>query len=240
MEPLLIHEAADEQHEQLVGRGVLARSAVEVGRDGLEVARVDSVRDGGDLGRADSEHLRHVDAHVAGAGDHVIGAAHHRPLGGVDMGLGMVLDPALVASVLGGVHGDEPRPLDAPRRPLGRTGHEPVVRVDQIEREAVAQLGGERVHVGVHGVDPAHERARVLRELGFPPTHPHPMHYHPVLIGLGRQPAASAGEDVDLDPVADKVLGELADVAAEAALDHRRVLPGDEQDAHAPGPDPIE
>ena len=83
-------------------------------------------------------------------------------------------------------------------RALGRTGHEPVVRVDEVELEAVAQLGGERVHVGVHGVDPAHERAWVLRERRPPDA----MHDHPMLVGLGRQATAAAGEDVDLDSVA--------------------------------------
>jgi hypothetical protein len=54
----------------------------------------------------------------------------------------------------------------------------------------------------------------------------------PVLIGVGGQAAASASEYVHLDPIADQVLGELSHMAAEAAFDHGRVLPGDEQDTH--------
>ena len=63
---------------------------------------------------------------------------------------------------------------------------------------------------------------------------------HPVLVGLGRQAAAAAGQHVHLDAVADQVLGELAHVAAEAALDHGRVLPGDRAGRASPGGHPIE
>ena len=57
----------------------------------------------------------------------MVGSAHHRALGGVDVGLRMVLDPALVAAVLGGVDGDEPAPLDLARGLGRRAGDEPVV-----------------------------------------------------------------------------------------------------------------
>ena len=42
---------------------------------------------------------------------------------------------------------------------------------------------------------------------------------------------AAAGQDVDLDAELDEALGELADVAGQAALDQRRVLPGEDQDS---------
>ena len=85
---------------------------------------------------ADPEDVRDVAAHVARAGDHVVGAADHRALGGVDVGLRMVLDPALVAAVLGGVDGRQPAALDRAGRPARRrAGDEPVVRVDEIELE---------------------------------------------------------------------------------------------------------
>ena len=48
---------------------------------------------------------------------------------------------------------------------------------------------------------------------------------------LGRRLLAAAGEHVDLDPAVDQALGELADVARQPALDQRRVLPGEDQDA---------
>jgi hypothetical protein len=87
------------------------------------------------------------------------------------------------------------------------------------------------VHVGVHRLDPAHEGGRIARELRLA----HAVNAHPVLVGLGRQAAAPAGQHVHFDAVVDEALGELADVSAQAALDHRRVLPGDDEDAHADG-----
>ena len=93
--------------------------------------------------------------------------------------------------------------------------------VDEVEGEPVAQLERELAHVGVHLVDPAHERARVLRERRLADS----VHEHAVSFLLHGQMAASAGEDVDLDPLAHQVLGELAHVARETALDHGRVLP---------------
>jgi len=65
----------------------------------------------------------------------VIGGPHHGALGGVDVGLGMVLDPALMAAELGSVDGGQPGPLNLARRPLGGTGHRPVVGVHEIELE---------------------------------------------------------------------------------------------------------
>src|SRR5437773_8413205 len=50
---------------------------------------------------------------------------------------------------------------------------------------------------------------------------------------------ASPGEHVDLDTVVHEVIGQLADVAGQPALDHRRVLPGDQQHAHVADRDPI-
>jgi hypothetical protein len=71
---LLVDQPADQQHEPLVGRGVLRAQPRQVGDHGLEVARVDSVLDHGDPLRRDAEHARDVAAHVPRAGDHVVGA----------------------------------------------------------------------------------------------------------------------------------------------------------------------
>jgi hypothetical protein len=54
-----------------------------------------------------------------------------------------------------------------------------------------------------------------------------------VTLLLGAEAAAAAREHVDLDPVADQLLGELADVTRQATLDDRRVLPREDQDAQA-------
>ena len=47
-----------------------------------------------------------------------------------------------------------------------------------------------------------------------------------------RQPPAAARDHVDLDAERHELLGQLAHVAREAALHDRRVLPGQDQDAH--------
>ena len=144
VEALLVDQAPDQQHEAAPrGSAYLRPQRVEVGGSTgsrsrgsipLGIAVI--------LAGRDAEHVGHVDAHVARAGDHVIGPAHHGALGGVDVGLGMVLDPALVAAELGGVHGDQPGSLDLAGGQLGGAGHEPVVGVHQVELEALAQLGG--------------------------------------------------------------------------------------------------
>jgi hypothetical protein len=48
----------------------------------------------------------------------------------------------------------------------------------------------------------------------------------------GRRPAASPGQDVDLDAPSPQMLGELAHVPTQPPLDYGRVLPGDQQYAH--------
>ncbi len=48
---------------------------------------------------------------------------------------------------------------------------------------------------------------------------------------LGRRLLTAAGQHVDLDLALDQRLGELAHVAGQPALDQRRVLPGEDEDA---------
>ena len=57
-----------------------------------------------------------------------------------------------------------------------------------------------------------------------------------VAILDGLQPPAAAGDDVHLVAVADELLGQLAHVPREAALDDRRVLPREGQNPHGLGP----
>ena len=84
------------------------------------------------------------------------------------------------------------------------------------------------MHVHVHRLHPAHEGGRIARERGFADA----VHDHAVLVSLGRQAAAASRQHVHLDAGCHEMLGQLAHVATEAALDHRRVLPGDQQDTH--------
>jgi hypothetical protein len=135
-----------------------------------------------------------------------------------------------VAPELRGVHGDEPRAVEPAGELLGGGGHQPVVGVHEVEAQAVGQLAPGRAHVGVHGVDPADEGAQVvLRVLGLAQA----MHDHAVAVLLGRQAPPAAREDVDLDALAHELLGQLAHVTGEAALDDGRVLPREDQHARA-------
>ena len=171
-------------------------------------------------------------SHVPRAGDDPVRAADHRALDRVDVGLRVGLHPALVAAPLGRVHRGQPRTADLPRGKLRRAGDQPVVGVHEREIVLLAELVGELAHVGVHRLHPAHERARVLRELRLADA----VHEDAVALLLERQPASAAREHVDLGAAGDEVLGELADMPGEAAFDDRRVFPGDQQDAHtAPG-----
>ena len=158
----------------------------------------------------------------------MVGAADHPPLGRVDGGLGMVLHPALVAAVLGRVHGDQPRPAKLRGHLLGRPGHEPVVRVHEVEGASGHTAPGPREHVVVHIGHPAQERVDVAGEVGLA----HAVDVDAMALLLGGKMAAAAGEHVHLDPAREQVLGELSDVASEPALDHGRVFPGEQEDAH--------
>ena len=233
MEALLVDEPPDQQHEPLV-RGRVARPQPRQVGDGLQVAGVDAVGHHRDPRLVDPEHLGDVPAHVVRARDDPVGRAHHPPLDAVDVALRMLVDPALVAAVLGRVHRHEPRAAEAPRELARRARHQPVVGVDEVEGERVAERGARRAHVVVHRVDPADEGVEVvLGELGLA----HAVHRHAVAVLDRSQAPAAAGQHVHLDAGPDQPLGELADVASEPALDDRRVLPRQDQDAGRHGPE---
>ncbi len=154
-------------------------------------------------------------------------AVHHLPLGAVDVRLRRLVDPALVAAVLGRVHGGQERDAEAVgQRRRGRR-HEPVVPVHEVERLLLGELqpGGE--HVGVHAVDPGDEAVEVAR----PARLAHAVHDDPRALLAQRRVRAAAREHLDLHALADELLGELAHMAGEATLDHGRVLPGEDERA---------
>ena len=76
----------------------------------------------------------------------------------------MLVDPALVAAVLGGVDRGHQGRVEALREVVAGVGDEPVVAVDEVEVEAVAELDAGGEHVRVHPLDPGDE----LVELGGP------------------------------------------------------------------------
>ena len=162
LKALLVDEPADEQHEALVGRGEARAQLVEVA-DGLQVGGVDPVRDHRDPPLVDLVDVGDVAAHVVRARDDVVGAARHPGLDAVDVGLRVLVDPALVAAVLGGVDRREVRAAQPLGEPGRRAGDEPVVAVDDVEAQPLAELAPGGVHVRVHPLDPGDERVEVAR-----------------------------------------------------------------------------
>ena len=75
----------------------------------------------------------------------------------------MLVDPALVAAVLGGVDRRHQRRVEALGEVVAGVGDEPVVAVDEVEAVAVAELDPGGQHVGVHPLDPGDELAEVGR-----------------------------------------------------------------------------
>src|SRR5205085_1797722 len=104
-----------------------------------------------------------VTAHVVRARDHPVGAADHPPLDAMDVGLRVLVDPALMAAVLGRVDRDEPRSSEAFLQALRRGRYEPVVRVHEIELEA---LDDRRVLPGEDENAPRHRAAGGYRAGG--------------------------------------------------------------------------
>ena len=89
--------------------------------------------------RVDAEGVGDVLAHVGRAGDDAVGGADHPPLDAVDVRLRVLVDPALVAAVLGRVDGDQPRAAPAAGELARGVGDEPVVGVDEVEAAAELQ-----------------------------------------------------------------------------------------------------
>jgi hypothetical protein len=107
LEALLVHEPSDEEDQPLVAVGEVRAKRVEV-VDRHELGRVDPVGDHGDAGLVEAVDVRHVAAHVVRTGDDPVRAARHPALHLVDVGLRMLVHPALVPAVLGGVDGRDP------------------------------------------------------------------------------------------------------------------------------------
>ncbi len=98
--------------------------------------------------------------------------------------------------------------------------------------------GGE--HVLVHPLDPRDEAIEVARPARL--AHAVDVHAAALLEArsvVGADDAAPAREHVNCDSLADERLRELAYMARQPALDHGRVLPGEDEHAVADWRDPI-
>ncbi len=152
----------------------------------------------------------------------------------MDVRLRLLFHPPLVTAVLSGVDGRDVRDAEVVGQLSRGLRHEPVVAVDQVVGVLCQQglPGGE--HVLVHPLHPRHEAAQIARPAGL--AH-HVDSHSPAHLRRRQQliarPARAAGEDIHRDTLADQALCELADMPGEPALDHRWVLPGEDQDALA-------
>ena len=112
--------------------------------------------------------------------------------------------------------------------------------VHEVEGLFLRQCLAGREHVLVHLLHPREEAVEVAR----PPRLGHAVHRHPPLprtaghIQLGLAARRAAREHVHAHALAHEALRQLAHVARQAALDHRRVLPGEHQHALAHGSRP--
>jgi hypothetical protein len=174
----------------------------------------------------DPEDVDDLLTHEGGAGDHAVRAVADPALDAVDVGLGVLVDPALMAAMLGRVDGRDERRVEAAGEVVARVGDQPVVPVDEVEVEAIAKLNTGGQHVRVHPLHPGHELVQLGRAGRLPdPVHPDPGHRL-----LVRRLLPTPGEHVDLGVPLDERLRQLPHVASQPALDQRRVLPGENQD----------
>ena len=96
--------------------------------------------------------------------------------------------------------------------------------IDPADLAPVADLDARRQHVRVHVLDPGDELAQLARAARLA----HAVHHHAFHLLLGRRLLHAAREHVHLHVLAHEVLRQLADVPREAALDQRRVFPGED------------
>ena len=233
LKALLVDQPPDEQHEPLARLGEARAQRDEV-VDGVQVAAVDAVGDHRDARLVDREDVGDVAAHVVRAGDDAVRAAGHPRLDAVDVGLRVLVDPALVAAVLGRVDRREVRAAQARRRARAAA---PATSQSwpwtRSKRSRFAELAAGGVHVRVHALDPGDEGVEVAR------------HRRPRARGArrrrrpspttARHVAPAARQHVDLDAGAHERLRQLADVPREPACDDRRVLPRQDEDTRAQG-----
>ena len=198
--------------------------------DRAQFARVDPVRDHRDPALVDVEHVGDVAAHVVGADDQRVRAVRHPPLDRMDVRLRRVLHPALVTPVLGGVDRRHVRHAQAVGKRRRRRARR-ASRGRAPGRSACSSASASPAASMSSFICSTHATKR-SRSRGQPgsrtrctltPASCCTRRQRPALL------AEAARQHVDRNALANERLGELAHVARQAALDHGRVLPGEEQ-----------
>ena len=166
-------------------------------------------------------------AHVIGAGDQPVGARRHCPFHAVDPALRVLVDPALVAAVLGRVDRHDQRATEAVGEVVAGYEDKPVVAMDDVKVVAVTKLDAGRQHVGVHVLNPSDKFAKITGAARFR----YAVNDYAGDLFLSQKLTVAAREHVNVNALHYELLSELAHMARQAALDDGRVLPGKNQNS---------
>ncbi len=139
LQTFFVHQSAAEQQEWGVQCGpVRAADRTNSGGGDFPVLRVNTVRDGVHFGRWQLEELGDLPAHVFAAGQHPAGLVREPPFDRMNGAVQVAGQPALVPAGLGGVHGGDQRHPEVVFEGGGGVRDEPVVGVDDLGLDLVA------------------------------------------------------------------------------------------------------
>ncbi len=200
---------------------------------------VDPVGDDRGLGQPGAEQRVDLLAHGGRTGDQRVGFVHQPGLQRMHLAAHLSGHPAGMPSGLGGVDGGNQWHIEEFGQGDGRVGDQPVVGVHQIGLP-VAQRQRRTGTI-------EWPMASVQAIMSVPKVnscgscgggdHPHALaHLVGGRVGARVGAGGAAGQHDDLVPGEHQLGGQMVHVPAEAADDHRRVLPGHHQDLHVHAP----
>ena len=118
------------------------------------------------------------------------------------------------------------RSAETARKMVAGVRHQPIMSVNDLELETVAELHPGGQHVGVHSLHPGDELIQLRRPRGL--AYAVDVDAVDEILGWGLLPTAR--EDVDLHAALHQALSLLADDTRQTSLDQGRVLPRKDQD----------